>query len=222
MFESRVIVGRIPRQTPLISANILAVNLLPTWRVPPGITKRDMMPKLRSDPGFFERENFRIFRASDGQVVAPGAISWESGAMPALRFEQAPGPKNALGLIRLDMPNKYTVYLHDTPTRNLFDRPARPFSSGCVRVDKITDLALWLTSDLPSWNAKSFAAAISTGQPKSIKLSSPVPAHFIYLTGWVEPDGDVNFREDIYNKDKASSLASSYEKRTMPAQPFTP
>jgi L,D-transpeptidase YcbB len=222
VFSSRVIVGRIDRKTPELSTRIVSVDLLPTWRVPPGITARDMLPRLRSEPGYFVRENFRVIRAADNQVIDPLAVDWTLPSVPKVRFEQAPGANNALGLVRIDMPNKHVVYLHDTPLRKLFDKPARPFSSGCVRVDKIAELAVWLLRDQPKWSANSISDAIKSGRPVSIKLTSPIPVHFVYLTSWVEPDGDVNFREDIYRLDGASPLAAKYIDRILPTQPLSP
>jgi L,D-transpeptidase YcbB len=221
-FSSRVIVGRIDRQTPALSVRIEGIDLLPTWRVPPGITRRDMIPKLASDPGYFSREGIQVLSASNGKPVAPGSSEWASGSAETLRFEQAPGASNALGLIRIAMPNKYVVYLHDTPKRELFAKPARPFSSGCVRTDKIAELALWLLTDHATWNANTLARAIKSGKSRSIKLTAPVPVHFVYLTAWVETDGDVNFREDIYRRDNASPGAELYLEHVVPRQPPSP
>jgi L,D-transpeptidase YcbB len=222
VFTSRVIVGRMDRQTPTISARILGINVLPTWRVPAGITARDMIPKLRTDPDYFIRENVRVLRVSDNQPIGPASPEWLSADRSTVRFEQPPGPANVLGLIRIDMPNNYTVYLHDTPKRKLFSKVARPFSSGCVRTEKIAELALWLASDQSAWNAISLSRTIESGKPKTIKLTAPVPVYFIYLTSWVEPDGDVNFREDIYRKDNASPGAELYQEHVVPKQPPTP
>ena len=219
---SRVVVGRVDRKTPTISAKVVGVDLLPTWRVPPGITKRDMIPKLQSDPAYFARENFRVIRTSDNQIIDPASVDWSQPSVPAVRFEQAPGANNALGLVRVNMPNKHLVYLHDTPLRKLFERPARPFSSGCVRVERVADLAIWLLADQSKWNAGSISNAVGAGRPVSIALQEPIPVHFIYLTSWVEPDGDVNFREDIYKLDSASPLAAKYVDRSLPTQPITP
>ncbi len=221
-FSSRVIVGRIDRQTPNLSARIEGIDILPTWRVPPGITRRDMVPKLTRDPGYFSREGIRVLDARSRQPVTPGAPEWLSGSAESLRFEQAPGRGNALGLIRIAMPNKYIVYLHDTPKRDLFAKPARPFSSGCVRTEKIAELTLWLLSDQTNWNADTLARAIELGKSRSLRLTAPVPVHFVYLTSWVEPDGDVNFREDIYRQDNASPGAELYQHHVVPRQPPSP
>ena len=177
---------------------------------------------MRNQPEYFARENVRVIRLADSRQLSPGSADWTSATPSTVRFEQLPGQNNALGLIRIDMPNKYVVYLHDTPKRELFAKPARPFSSGCVRTEKIAELALWLASDQPAWDAATLAQIISSGKPRSIRLTAPVPVHFVYLTSWVEPDGDVNFREDIYSKDNASPRAEVYEKRVVPVQAPTP
>ncbi len=222
VFSSRVVVGRVDRKTPTISAEIRGVNLLPTWRVPPGITKRDMVPKLVKDPGYFARENFRVIRVSDGTPVNPSAIDWAASDASQVRFEQAPGPNNALGLIRIDMPNPQIVYLHDTPLKKLFDQPSRPFSSGCVRVQKIAELALWLLGRRDDVGAAELAKVLNSGKPQNIALATPVPVHFVYYTAWVDHDGSVNFREDIYGNDQASPLAEKYDDRVLPKQPLSP
>ena len=222
VFSSRVVVGRKDRQTPTLSAQIRAVNLMPVWRVPQSIAKRDLIPRLRSDPDYFSRERFRILGAANRDEIAPRAIDWASPDAMNLRFEQAPGPNNALGLIRLDMPNDHAVYLHDTPLKKLFETTARPFSSGCVRVQKIADVTAWLIATEEGWDAAKLANAIRSGRPQTIKLSVPIPVHFIYLTAWVEPDGDINFREDIYKLDGATPAATSYVPRSVPVQPVTP
>lgn len=219
---SRVVAGRVDRKTPQISAKILGVDILPTWRVPPGIAKRDMMPKLRQDPNYFLRENFSVIRASDNVAIDPLTVDWSSPNAPQVRFEQAPGAKNALGLIRIDMPNTHTVYLHDTPLKKLFDRASRPFSSGCVRVQRISELAHWLAAPQTELDMNRLAGIVQSSKPQSIRLASPVSVHLIYLTAWVGSDGEVNFREDIYKKDGASPRAEMYIEKSVPLQPVAP
>lgn len=221
-FFSRVVVGRRDRSTPTLDAEVKAINLLPTWRVPRSITIKDMIPKLLEKPDYFAKENFRIIKVSDGQEISPDAIKWSSFDSQQIRFEQKPGANNALGLIRLDMPNKHIVYLHDSPLKRLYKQSKRSYSSGCVRVERIAELAIWLLNDPRNRGAETLASIIKSGEPSTITLEKPVPVHFVYNTAWAEPDGTVNFREDIYGLDNASKLAEEYEKHQIPLQPLSP
>ena len=214
--------GRRDRSTPTLDAEVKAINLLPTWRVPRSITIKDMIPKLLEKPDYFAKENFRIIKVSDGQEISPDAIKWSNFDSQQIRFEQKPGANNALGLIRLDMPNKHIVYLHDSPLKRLYKQSKRSYSSGCVRVERIAELAIWLLNDPRNRGAETLASIIKSGEPSTITLEKPVPVHFVYNTAWAEPDGTVNFREDIYGLDNASKLAEEYEKHQIPLQPLSP
>jgi murein L,D-transpeptidase YcbB/YkuD len=117
------------------------------------------------------------------------------------KFRQEPGPFNALGVVRINMPNKYSVYMHDTPLKQLFSQSVRAFSSGCVRVEKVLDLVAWLLSEQKGWDLARVEAQVERGERLDVKLSRPVPVHFVYLTAFANPNGMVQFRPDIYGRD---------------------
>lgn len=199
--DSRVVVGKPSRETPEISAKIIELNFLPTLRVPDSIARLDVIPKLRTDPQYLEREHISVLRGGRGKPVDPSQIDWTGPEATKYKFRQAPGPWNALGLIRINMPNKHIVYLHDTPLKDLYAAHTRAFSSGCVRVERVTDLAIWLAQDAKGWDESKIRGALEAANPQNAKLSKPVPVHFVYVTAWATPDGTAHFRPDIYGHD---------------------
>jgi len=215
----RVIVGRPERQTPEVVATIKALNFFPYWRVPESVATLDLIPRLRKEPGYLAEEGIRVYTAS-GQELDPKTIDWSSPQAMTYRFKQDPGEKNALGVLRLDMSNQYGVYMHDTPMKNLFDQRSRPFSAGCVRVQNVFDLADWIAHYEPGWEQPGrVRQQLATGQQFELKLTRPVPVHFVYITAWAEPStGEVEFRQDIYGRD-GSVLQASYERDADDAPP---
>ncbi|MBK8210898.1 MAG: L,D-transpeptidase family protein [Rhodospirillales bacterium] len=138
--------------------------------------------------------------APGGGEVNPGTIDWAAvGANFPYRLRQDPGPRNALGRIKFMFPNPYDVYMHDTPSRSLFKRQVRAFSHGCIRVEKPMELAEYLLRG--SWSRERIQRAIDGGKNRSMQLDKPVAVHLVYLTAWVDPNGLVQFREDLYNRD---------------------
>ena len=123
--------------------------------------------------------------------------------MVSYKFRQDPGPQNALGVVRINMPNKHSVYMHDTPLKTLFGQSARAFSSGCVRVEKVSELVAWLLGDQKGWTLEKVQAQIDSGQKLNVKLGSAVPVHFVYLTAFVGANGLAQFRPDIYGRDSS-------------------
>ncbi len=208
----RTIVGRPERETPEVAAMIRNINFYPYWHVPQSIATLDLIPRLRKEPGYLSQEGIRVFTAG-GQELDPTKVDWSSPQTATYRFKQDPGAKNALGLLRLDMTNQYGVYMHDTPMKTLFDQRSRPFSAGCVRVQNVFDLADWIAYNEPGWGGPgSVGKQLATGQPMELKLSHPVPVHFVYITAWAEPsNGEVQFRQDIYGRD-GSALHAGYER----------
>ncbi len=201
------IVGRSYRQTPDFSGKISTITLNPPWNVPPKLAREDILPKLRTDPSYLEKKSFRVFEGwSEGaREIDPAAIDWALIKEDSLsfKFRQDPGPQNALGRIMFLFPNKFDVYMHDTPERWLFSRAIRDFSSGCIRVEKAVDLAGYLLRDDPDWTVEKITEAIETGETKTIRLRSPLNIHVLYWTAWLGEDGRVQFRQDIYLRDAA-------------------
>jgi murein L,D-transpeptidase YcbB/YkuD len=195
-----VIVGKTDKRSPTLTASITSVNLNPTWTVPLSITKNEVIAKMRKDPGYLSRMHMRVLDARDGELE-PQSIDWSSDRSPNFHVRQDSGTWNALGAVKIDMPNPYSVYMHDTNTRNLFAGDYRFLSHGCTRVDNVRDLAAWLLEETPGWNRDRIDAAIATGQRTDVRLTKKVPVAWVYLTGWVTRDGTVQFRDDVYDDD---------------------
>lgn len=209
--RSNVVVGKPGRETPDVSTKIVELNFFPYWHVPESIANRDLIPTLRKDPGYFAREQFSVMKAWGTPPIDASAIDWNSPSVHELKFRQDPGPQNALGLLRINMPNKHAVYLHDTPLKQLFGQSSRAFSSGCVRVERVFDLAAWLLQSEPDWGPQRIRATLEDNLPLDVKLKQPVPVHFLYITAWANPDGLAHFRPDIYRRDGLSVMVAEDE-----------
>lgn len=206
---TRVIVGKRATPTPVISAAIQNVDLLPYWHVPSTIAFRDLVPTVRKDPTYLASRKIRVYSSFGGQEIDPAVVNWSGQEAQRYVFRQDPGLQNALGLIRLDMPNREIVYMHDTPTKELFARDERAYSAGCIRVQSIFDLASWVLNGTDGWSRARLEQATSGGQKTTIHLPQPVPVHFVYMTAW-EDQGQIHFRNDLYNRDaSASTLAQT-------------
>jgi murein L,D-transpeptidase YcbB/YkuD len=202
VWTGRAVVGRAARQTPICRGAMTYVELNPTWTVPPTILREDVLPKLKSDPGYLQRENMTVLDRN-GRAVDPHTVDWNRyrSSVP-YTLRQEPGPANALGRIKLMFPNKHAVYLHDTPARALFAKAERTFSSGCIRVEDPLALAE-LVLDSPQWNRAALEQGIAAGKTRRIDLAKPVPVLLVYLTATTDPDGVTRFFSDVYDRDAA-------------------
>jgi L,D-transpeptidase YcbB len=198
----RVIVGKIDKPSPTLTASITAVDLNPTWTVPLSITKNEIIARMRRDPSYISRMHMRVLGAGD-QEISPSSVDWASDRSPNFTVRQDAGAWNALGNLKIDMPNPYSVYMHDTDTRRLFADDYRFDSHGCTRVDNVRDLAAWILEDMPGWNRAAIDSGIAAGQTKIVNLPHKMPVAWVYLTGWVTRDGVVEFRDDVYKHDEA-------------------
>ena len=209
----RVIAGKPDRETPVVTANIRALNFFPFWRVPESIANKDVIPRLVKEPDYLQKEHIRVLTGSFvGPEIDVTNVDWRTVDSKNLRFRQDPGPHNALGLVRIDMPNEHGVYMHDTPMKPLFDQRSRAFSAGCVRVQDVFDLAAWIARGEANMSRERIQDILQGGQPVDITLSKPVPVVFAYVTAWVEQNGRIVFRPDIYGKDQVRELASDRER----------
>ena len=199
--RSNVVVGKPDRATPELSAKIVEVNFLPHWRVPDSIARKDLIPQIRKDPDYFHREHFSALPSWGAKPLDPTSINWSSPKVASYKFRQDPGPFNALGLVRINMPNKHVVYLHDTPLKQLFRQSTRAFSSGCVRVERVLDLAVWLLQAEQGWSRQRIDSVLGSNASDDVRLSKPVPVHFIYVSAWAGRGGVAHFRQDIYDRD---------------------
>jgi len=203
----RVIVGKVDKPSPTLTASITAIDLNPTWTVPLSITKNEIFAHMRRDPTYLSRMHMRVLGAHDDEID-PHSIDWSSDRSPNFTIRQNSGTWNALGYLKIDMPNPYSVYMHDTDARKLFDNDYRFDSHGCTRVDNVRDLAAWILEDVPGWNRAAIGAGIATGERKVINLPRKMPVAWVYLTGWMTRDGTIEFREDIYAHDEALDRAA--------------
>ncbi|WP_019905780.1 L,D-transpeptidase family protein [Methylobacterium sp. 77] len=201
------VVGKPDKATPRIEARITDVNLNPTWTLPVSIIKKEIIPKMRKDPGYLARERIRIL-GPGGVEVDPTTIDWAGEKAANYTLRQDSGLDNSLGQVRIDMPNKQAVYMHDTPSKSLFAREVRFHSHGCVRVAQVKELAGWLLDGTPgpngagsTWGPIEIETSIATNERLDIKLPKQIPVTFVYLTGYATPDGRAHFRDDIYGID---------------------
>lgn len=210
----RVIVGKPERQTPTVRATIKALNFFPYWRVPESVATLDLIPRLVKDPGYLQQEHIRVLTGSyNGPEINASAIDWRQAEASKIRFRQDPGPQNALGLVRIDMPNEHGVYMHDTPLKPLFNQRGRAFSAGCVRVQDVFTLVEWIAKYESGWDQPGRAQdVIATGQALDVVLTRPLPVYFTYITAWAEPDGRIVFRPDIYGRDGVRDLVAAADR----------
>jgi L,D-transpeptidase YcbB len=207
VFHTKAIVGRVERKSPTLSSAIQTVKLNPDWTAPHKIAAIDEVRRERAEPGFLRAKGFTIYDR-DGNEVEPERINWHEagpGNFP-YTLRQAPGPENALGPVKFDFPNDHAVFLHGTPTVKLFDKQDRYFSSGCVRTQTPIELAKFILKDDVDWPAARIDAALKTGKTTLVKVKSPLPIHIVYVTAWVDEDGRLQFRKDMYGYDDLPAL----------------
>jgi murein L,D-transpeptidase YcbB/YkuD len=202
---ARVVVGTPLHRTPVFSDSIKSIDLNPFWNVTPSIATKELLPKIRRDPGYLQRNGYRLFSGwgAEARELDPFLIEWSSvsAARFAYKIRQDPGPTNALGQIKFVFPNTQNIYLHDTPSRQLFRQSMRAFSHGCIRVENPLALAVVLLEDANGRTKEKLTQIISSGEQRTLTLPRPIPVHLVYLTAWVNKDGSVNFRDDIYGRD---------------------
>ncbi len=202
------IVGDPDHHSPEVQAKIVAVNINPTWTVPTSIIKNEIAPKMLKDPGYLTRSHIRVLN-NRGEEVDPRSINWASERAVNYTLRQDSGVDNSLGSIRISMPNPHSVYMHDTPSRNLFANDYRFLSHGCVRVQGVVDLAAWLLDGAngPALTKEEITFRIASGEREEVKLARPVPVVWVYMTGWASADGTVHFRDDVYHLDEVGGVA---------------
>ena len=202
--RQRVIVGQDARRTPVMSSRIGYLVFNPSWEIPTSIMVEDMLPQVRANPAFFERNRIDVLQGwRQERRIDPAAVDWEqvpTNPFP-YRFRQAPGPYNSLGQVKFMFPNQRSIYLHDTPDRRLFERDRRAYSSGCVRVERPLELANYLIGEGGSLDRQGVLDVLVDGEERNVHLAQTVPVHLLYLTAWVDNAGVLHFRDDVYRKD---------------------
>lgn len=210
LFAARVVVGAPYHRTPVFSGDMTYIEINPYWNVPPSIARNEILPAVQADPTYLVREDFEVLSdwSHEAQVLDPSLIDWRAVEPDQLsfKFRQRPGPRNALGRIKFMFPNRFNVYLHDTPARTLFSQRVRSFSHGCIRVEQPEVLANLLL-DQAGWDRAMIDAAIAADERQVVRLEQPVPVHLTYLTSWVDDAGRLQFRDDIYARDEALRAA---------------
>lgn len=224
----RAIVGKAYRQTPVFSDRISYMVFSPYWHVPHNLAVQDQLPLQKKDPTYFSRLGFRVFRGwgADAAEVDPAAVDWSSVTPRyfGFRLRQDPGPQNFLGGVKFMFPNPYSVYLHDTPAKELFGRQARSFSSGCIRIEKARELASWLLRGDGDWTPERIDRAMNARSEQTVRMRSSVPVHLLYWTAFVGDDASVQFRPDVYDRDTPVARALDREApvASPPTRPLLP
>ena len=211
-----VIVGKaIRHETPVFEKEMRFLVFRPYWNVPPSIQRSELVPAIRRDANYLASQNYEIV-TNDGQVVTAGAVNdevLEKLRTGKLAIRQKPGPNNALGLVKFMFPNEYHVYLHSTPSQQLFARSRRDFSHGCIRVERPAELAAWVLRDKPEWNLERVRASMQGGKDDfQVNVTKPIPVLILYGTAVVDEEGKVHFFDDLYGHDAALEkvLAKGY------------
>lgn len=196
-----VVVGSTSTPTPVFSDEIEYLQFRPYWNVPHRIAREELMPWARTDPASFAEQGYQVLDGwgTDAALLDPAVTEWTDEEL-MYRIRQLPGPDNALGRVKFMFPNTYSVYLHDTPAKHLFDRHSRAFSHGCVRVAQPAALAAALLAPR-GWTEQQVHVAMDSGPRRAVRLDEPVPVHLLYNTSWVDSVGVVHFRRDVYGLD---------------------
>lgn len=215
-----VVVGKEGWHTPVFSDRMERVVFHPFWNVPESIVRRDLLPKVRENPSYLADNGYEVLSGwgSDAQRIDPSTIDWSSVDLSDLRVRQRPGPGNALGQIKFLFPNRFNVYLHDTPAEHLFDEPDRARSHGCVRVEKPLELAGFVFAETEGWNQRKARNLVQRPNPtrKTVELDHELPVYMLYWTAFRDEDGDWHFHEDIYGHDEALARALDRWRRDLP------
>ncbi len=199
------VVGKVDRQTPLLSSRIHEINFNPFWTVPASIIKRDLIPKMQKEPDYLTKNGIRIFRQT-GEEIPPETVDWNSDEATNYMFRQDPGDQNSLGFMKLNFHNPHQVYLHDTPANGLFGSDYRFESSGCVRVHTGRELVSWVLRD-NGYDQAMVDQTVRGGERLDVQVTSPPALFTVYFTAWTTGEGVIHFRDDIYNLDGPGEMA---------------
>jgi murein L,D-transpeptidase YcbB/YkuD len=213
VWQTSVQVGKTYHQTPVFRDEMKYVVFNPTWTVPYSIATKEMLPRIKNDPDYFKTRDFDI-KDGSGEIVSPDSIDWSqlSRSNFPYTFVQRPGPKNALGRVKFIFPNEYAIYLHDTPSKALFDQAERAFSHGCVRVENPFDLAEELLGS-EGWDQGKIQSTLDSLETETVYLPEPLPVMLLYWTAEIGSDGDIRFYTDVYERDErvARALAEPFK-----------
>ena len=187
IFDMDVVVGKDGHNTMVFNGNLNQVVFDPYWNVPSSIVENEILPEMDKDPHYLQKQEMEI-------------TGKDENGLPVIR--QKPGDKNALGKVKFLFPNSFNIYFHDTPVKSLFNKDKRAFSHGCIRLRDPEKMASYVLSDQPEWTAEKIDEAMNSGDEKFVKVKKPIPVVITYFTAWVDDNGQLNFRSDIYGHDQ--------------------
>jgi len=209
------VVGKVTRPSPIVNSKISEINFHPFWTVPASIIKKDLIPLMQKDPNYLTEYNIRIYDQK-GDELQPQQVDWTTDEATNYMFKQDPGDKNSLGRVKINFPSPDGVYMHDTPNKSLFNDDYRFDSSGCVRIQNIRELIVWILRDTPGWGPDEIEAEFRSGNRVDVKVVNPVQLHWTYITAWSTTDGIVQFRDDIYNLDGLDQFSEAQPLEIQP------
>ena len=205
VLSMKVVVGKPFRQTPVFTAQMTHLIINPSWNVPDSIARKEILSKIRKDPHYLAEQKMMVLREQGFREyeINPETIDWSQITANKLsyKFRQEPGPLNPLGQIKFMFPNRFDVYLHDTPSKRLFSENVRTFSHGCTRIERPIELAEYLLRNAPGWSREKLLSTIEEGTEQKVLIPHPLNVHFLYLTAWVDEGDSLQFRDDIYKRD---------------------
>jgi murein L,D-transpeptidase YcbB/YkuD len=209
MVEQRhtAVVGRVDRATPIMASKVSQINFNPYWHVPKSLVERDLTKYMKEDPEYLTKQNIHIYDGG-GAEISPTTIDWNNlGNAINYMYRQEPGAENSMGHCKINFFNPYDCYLHDTPSKALFDENARFHSSGCVRVEGVNQLVNWLLRDNGDWDISKVDAQFESNQRLDVECKARVPLHTTYITAWANRQGTVSFRDDVYKFDEQGKVS---------------
>lgn len=206
IMNMKIVAGMYSHRTPVIKADMTYLILNPWWEIPMSIARREMLPEMQKDTSYFTKSNINIYRSwkSDAKPVPVDSIAWDKldSSNFNYRLRQTPGPWNAMGQIKFMLPNKYNIYLHDTPNKELFSKKARTYSHGCIRIEHPVELASYLLRSDTSWTKNKLEMAIDSKNEQTIVLPNSFKVYVCYYTVWVDKRGSFYFWKDVYDYDR--------------------
>ncbi|WP_395687076.1 L,D-transpeptidase family protein, partial [Aestuariivirga sp.] len=211
-----IVVGKTERPSPTLASKVSDINFNPFWKIPASIIERDIVPKYLEDPNYLQANHIRVFDGVEGPEINPALIDWSVTDPERYFFRQDPGPHNSLGSVKINFPNEFMVYMHDTPHRELFGRNVRFESSGCVRIDDVQTVVRWiLDRSVAPLDQASYERLINSTEQFDQTIQNGPDVRWMYLTAWATEDGRVNFRPDVYNLDGTGFIFGQPEPNTF-------
>jgi murein L,D-transpeptidase YcbB/YkuD len=204
VWDMNVVVGKTTNKTVIFNGNLQYIVFNPSWTVTSNIFNKEFLPKLRKNPGYLQNQDMELLKANQPNVlIDPYTVDWSHDEKNYHNYvvRQRPGNNNALGKVKFIFPNQYSIYLHDTPAKALFSQASRSFSHGCIRLERPEELAKYLLRDEQGWDDKALNKVYSSNKEQYHQLKKTVPVFIAYFTSWVDKDGNINFRNDIYGHD---------------------